>query len=140
MTEIITAINPNPAQNVSVNVEENFNQFASRIYNETRPLLFANGEAIELNPGSKHCVIALEVSDFATQVQFTGLLPLIGETLIKAEAAGIVPPGWCKGIMTLFNLEPPQIPERFLANGEQIKITWQGEQRYLLEQIVPEHE
>ena len=138
MTEIITAINPNPAQNVSVNVEENFNQFATRIYNETRPLLFANGEAIELNPESKYCIIALELSQIATPEQFAVLYGAIMGAVAQAEAAGAIPPGWFRNIATLFNLNPPVVPERFSANGEQIKITWQGEQRYLLEPVLPE--
>ena len=135
------AVNPNPAQTVKVDAEETWDDFVERLYKRSSALTFENGSNIEVNPDSKYAVLALEISDIATQEQFAGLLFLINEAITKAEAAGIVPANWCKSVATLFNLEPPQIPQRFLdeIEGAVCKIIWTGTQRYTAVRELPDN-
>jgi hypothetical protein len=136
-------INPNPAQNVAVDTNETFSEFSTRIHDKrVLPLLFDNGEPITLNPESKYCVMAFELTDFATQEQFAVLFGTIYQAIKGAEDAGAIPKDWCKNVATLFNLTPPEVPQRYLEEvpGAKVRITWKGEQRFLIEREEPEKE
>ena len=129
-------VNPNPAQNVTVDVQETFDEFATRIHDKrVMPLLFENGEPIRLNPKSKYCIMALELEEIASPEQFAVLFGTIVNAVTQAEDAGVIPKGWCKNVATLFNLTPPEIPQRYRDESPDavFTTTWKGEQRFLIE-------
>ena len=129
-------VNPNPAQNVTVDVQETFDEFATRIHDRrSAPLLFENGESIVLNPDAVTCVMGIEMARPLTPEEFTGLFGTLKEWLKQAEAAGTIPPHVVGEISTLFNLVPPSIPQRYKDETPEatFKVTWEGTQRFLIE-------
>ena len=123
-------VNPNPAQNVTVNTEETFETFRNHVYKQSHPLRFDDRKWIELMPGSKNAVIKLQLSDIATPEQITALLGMIMQSVLQATNEGIIPPDWLLDIATLFNLTPPEVPEQFVEEGHEIKVFWTGEGHY----------
>ena len=123
-------VNPNHAQNVTVNTEETFETFRNRVYKQSHPLRFADGKLIELEPGSKNAVISLKLSEIATSAQFDVLLGIIMQSVAQATESGVISPGWLLDIATLFNLTPPEVPEQFEEEGFETKAFWTGEGHY----------
>jgi hypothetical protein len=129
-------INPNPAQNITANVEETFENFRARIFKDSkRPIRFENGQNIELQLGGKHAVLMLQLADIATPEQFEALMFIIMQAVTQATINGVIPPDWFQGVATLFNLLPPEIPEQFQDEQHEIKVFLTGETQFALQRV-----
>lgn len=121
-------INPNPAQPITADVTETFDDFAGKVQRTSHnPIQHGNGNPVELNAGSKYSVIALELAEIATTEQFAAIMGIIMQSVTQATQAGIIPEGWFKGITTLFDLYPPAVPEPYQEEGYQTKMFLCGE-------------
>lgn len=121
-------INPNPAQPVTADVTETFEDFANKVQRTShKPIQHGNGNPVELNAGSKYSVIALELAEIASVEQFTALMGIIMQSVGQATAAGVIAEGWFKGLTTLFDLYPPAVPEEHQDEAPNAKMFLCGE-------------
>jgi len=133
MSEV--TINPNPAQQVTADLSETFDDFANKVAKTSkRQIRFGNGEPIEIEPGGKYAVLALKLAEIATPEQFFALMNAIEQAIVKATMDGTIPPGWFQGVSTLFDLLPPEVPEQFQDENHEIRAYWVGEHRFVYTQ------
>ena len=135
-------INPNPALKITVDPTDTFADYQEKIIKKSkRQLRHGNGLPIELKPGSKYAVIALELAEIATPEQFGALMGGIMQALTQATVGGIIPPDWFKGVSTLFDLHPPEVPEQFQEEGYETKMFLSGETHFVVSKTpIPEAE
>ena len=127
------------ATKISVETAETFSQFQSRIFKARKPLQFVTkdeqgevigGAPIELNPESVYSFLMLELTRLATPQEFGALFTIIMTEIAKAEAQGIIPPGWVKSVATPFDVQPPVIPDKFsdqIEEGVTLKVLLSGD-------------
>jgi hypothetical protein len=121
-------VNPNPAQVITADTTETFEDFVRRVYKTSKRLIrYGNGKPIELKPGGKYAVIALKLSEIATPAQFDALFRIIMQSVAEATETGVIPPDWFQNISTLFDLYPPEIPEQFQDGSHEFKSFLVGE-------------
>lgn len=124
----MVTINPNPAQPITACTTETFNDFANKVRaSSRRQIKFGNGNPVELTMGSKYSVLALELAEIATVEQFEALMGIIMQAVTQATTSGVIPPDWFKGVTTLFDLYPPELPEQWVEDGIEAKMFLSGE-------------
>ena len=110
----MTTIIQNQAQSVEVNTTETFDQFATRIFKDSkRPVRFKNGADIELDPKLEYSFLMLGLTQLATPQEFEVLFTAIMGAIAQAESQGLIPAGWVKTVATPFDVLPPKIPNKF---------------------------
>lgn len=132
MTEIIDS----PAQQLTIDAVETFDEFVKRIQRKRFPLKHADGKRIALSPGTVLSLLVIELEErSATPVEFMTLFDALMETVAQFEKQGRLPIGWVKRVRTPLDVQKPEIPSRFLENlnGEEIKFYLDGQVFFSIE-------
>ena len=110
-----------PAQQLEARIEENFDEFASRIFERSnRPIRHKDGTSIELRPDLRYSFLLLGLQDrVATEEEFTNLTAAIMLTIKQFEAQGLLPVDWVQQIRTPLDIIVPEVPQRFIDELEE---------------------
>ena len=135
-------INPNPAQQVVVNTETTFTDFANKVRKESkRPLRLGNGELIELAPDAVYTTLLLKVEYLLSKEAFEEFEKRFGLLIAQAVMDGVIEPDWFQGLATPLDLHTPAIPEQYQDDEHDIKIYLVGEVGFALAKTpIPEVE
>ena len=110
MTEIIQ----HPAQQVTVNTEETFDQYKKRI-KETRTEIraFKDGMPIAVDSAMQYSFLMLGMERLLTPEEFAAVYMAVMSAIDQMEKAGVLPEELVKTVSTPFDATPPVIPDRF---------------------------
>ena len=121
-------VNPNPAQQITVNLETTFEDFKNQVFKKSkRPLRHGNGQLIELAPDAVYTTVLLKVKYLLSAEKFNVLEGIIGLSIMQAVMDGVIEPDWFQGLATPLDLHTPAIPEQYQDDNHDIKIYLVGE-------------
>lgn len=127
MTEIIN----HPAQEISVQTSETFDQYADRLYKRSRRLFqHGDGTLIELHPDLEYSFLMLGLTRLATPEEFGVLYTTIMTAIAQAETQGLIPSDWVKTVATPLDVKPPSVPQRLIEDDAEVKIYLTGELQF----------
>ena len=127
-------INPNPAQQITANTAETFDDYANRIFKTSKKRIqHGNGEPVELAPDSVYSTILLKVKYLLSQEKFNVLEGIIGQSIMQAVMDGVIEPDWFQGLATPLDLHTPAIPEQYQEEGHEIKVFLAGETGFVMQ-------
>jgi len=137
------------AQEITVQTEESFGDFASRIHRTSRrQLRYRDGAMIELKPDLDYVNLKLGLrrdpqtgKGFATPELFESLSMAIMGTVKQFESQEMLPEDWVQSVATTFDVVPPQIPQKFLdelEEGEELVFCLVGELGLVIEKRSPQ--
>jgi hypothetical protein len=133
-------INPNPAQQITAETTETFQDFANRVFKASkRSIRHGNGLPVEIEPGGIYSTLLIKVKKLLTAEKFFEVQEYIERGIIQAVMDGVVEPDWFQGITTPFDLHPPEVPEHYKDDDHEIKAYLVGETGFVFTQTpIPE--